>query len=174
MTSEVVRPVLGWVCIAAALCLLLMYAGISWCGPVNDVLNAVIGWLAVALAVTAHAEGWGPRGAVAASAGFVGVGAGAVLMTWGTWLVMSGTTGFYLAGLVSTLGLAAIGVWFLLARPDRLALVVGGCLIVGVLALPGALSRVDDLATAPWHALASGIAWVGGLLLTVWALRARP
>jgi hypothetical protein len=39
---------------------------------------------------------------------------------------------------------------------------------LGVLALPGAVAGVDDIATAPWHALVSGVAWLGLYLLYPW------
>jgi hypothetical protein len=166
----------------AAVALALLYAGVDVFGPANDVANALVGWLSLALAVTV-------RGAVDSRLGALPVAAaavGALLMTWGTWLVMTGTTGYYLAGLVSALGVAAAGAWLLLAVPDlarvgllsrgtaRLGRVTGAVMGLGLLALPGALAGVDDIGAAPWHALLSGFSWLGlYLLYPWWCLRAR-
>ena len=174
---------LGASAVTSFVCLLLMFAGIERLGTVNDYLNGVIGWLALALAVVVRRHdggGWKGDAAVVAAA------LGALVMTWGSWLVVTGTTGYYLAGLVSTLGVAAIGAWLLLARsgsarggpieprPTRLGRATGLVMLVGVLALPGMLTGYDDMARAPWHSLASGIAWLGAyVLLPIWCLRLR-
>jgi hypothetical protein len=57
--------------------------------------------------------------------------------------------------------------------PARLGRLTGALMAVGVLALPGVLSGVDDLAEAPWHSVvAEAIAWLGAyVLLPTWCLR---
>ena len=173
---------LGATAVTAAVCLLFMFAGVPALGPVNDHLNALVGWLALALAVLVRRrEGarWPADAAVAAAA------VGAVVLTLGSWLVVSGATGYYLAGLVSSLGLAATGAALLLARPsllaagpvpagtDRLLRLSGWCMAAGVLALPAALAGVDDPASAPPYVwVGEGLAWLGFYgLLPVWSLR---
>jgi len=173
---------LGATAVAAAVCLLLMFAGVPALGPVNDHLNALVGWLALALAVLVRRrEGaqWPADAAVATAA------VGAVVLTLGSWLVVSGATGYYLAGLVSSLGLAATGPALLLTRPallaagpvpagtDRLVRLCGWCMAAGVLALPAALAGVDDPAAAPPYVwVGEGLAWLGFYgLLPVWSLR---
>ncbi|MBC9820801.1 hypothetical protein [Terrabacter sp. MAHUQ-38] len=173
---------LGGTALLALVCLVLLYVVHGPFGTVNDLANAGIGWLALVLAALvrgADHEGRQADGAVLAAA------AGAVGLTWGSYLVITETTGFYLAGLVSTLGLASLGGWMLLAHrasgavgllgtgPERLGRVVGWLLAGGVLALPGVLAGVDDIADAQWHSyLAQASAWLGAyVLLPVWSLR---
>jgi hypothetical protein len=168
--------------IVAVVCLTLLYVVGGIFGTVNDWANALLGWWVLLVAVLlrlAEGGGWQANAAVGAAAGAV------VGLTWGTWLVVTGTTGFFLAGLVSTLGLAAVGAWLLLAHaasrdggllatgPARLGRVVGCLMVGGLLALPGALAGVDDFADAQWHSyLAEGSAWLGAyVLLPVWSVR---
>jgi hypothetical protein len=173
---------LGGTAVLALVCLVVFFVVQGPFGAVNDLANAGIGWLVLVLAALvrrADRDGWQADGAVAAAA------AGAAAMTWGSWLVITGRTGFHLAGLVSTLGVAAVGLWMLLAHaasgpagvlrrgPARLGRLTGALMAVGVLALPGVLSGVDDLAEAPWHSVvAEAIAWLGAyVLLPTWCLR---
>lgn len=168
--------------VVAVVCLTLLYVVGGVFGTVNDWANALAGCWALLLAVLVRREddgGWPANAAVGAAA------AGAVGLTWGTWLVVTETTGFYLAGLVSTLGLASLGAWMLLAHrasgadgllgagPARLGRVVGWLMVGGLLALPGALAGVDDFADARWHSyLAEASAWLGAyVLLPVWSVR---
>lgn len=163
---------LGGTAVTAFVCLLAMFAGVPGAGTLNDHLNAAIGWLALAVAVLVRrrdASGWGGDVATVAAA------AGAVLMTWGSWLVITDTTGYVLAGLVSTLGLAAIGAWLLLVQKEagrgagRLAVATGAVMASGVLALPGVLQRIDDYSGAPWHVYVAGVGWLGAyVLLPAW------
>jgi len=180
---------LGVTAAAAAVCLLIMFLGVGPLGTVNDVLNGVVGWLALALAVVVLRAEPHPVGRGATARAAVGAAVlGAVGMTWGSWLVLSGTTGYYLAGLVSSLGVAAVGLWLVLAhaasgssdglggRTARLGRNTGFLMTLGVLALPAALSGVDDIADAAWYAWVSGLAWLGVyVLLPVWCVRlAQP
>ena len=170
--------------IAAGVSLVLMFASVEPLGTVNDYLNAVVGWLVLAMAlVVRRAQGPGPLAGVAVAAAALA----AALLTWGTYLVVSGTTGYYRAGLVSSLGLAATGAWLLLAHaasggsgqldggPTRLGRLTGWFMVGGVLVVPSLVGGVDDMATAPWHAwLAEGCAWLGlYVLLPVWCGRLR-
>ena len=170
--------------VAAAVSLALMFASVEPLGTVNDFLNAVVGWLVLAMAlVVRRTQGPGLLAGAAVAAGALA----AALLTWGTYLVVSGTTGYYRAGLVSSLGLAATGAWLLLAHaasggsgllddgPARLGRVTGWFMAGGVLVVPSLVAGADDLASAPWHAwLAEGCAWLGlFVLLPVWSGRLR-
>lgn len=95
----------------------------------------------------------------------------------GSYLVMTETTGYFLAGLVSALGFALIGVWLIvIARSGdvtapRLAQVAGAVMALGLVNIPGVLWGLDDQATAPGWLLAAGVSWAGTyLLLPIWAL----
>jgi hypothetical protein len=166
---------LGGTAVTAFVCLLAMFGGVPGAGTLNDYLNAAIGWLALAVAVLVRrrdASGWGGDVATVAAA------AGAVLMTWGSWLVITDTTGYVLAGLVSTLGLSAIGSWLLLVHTKNrdgtptLGRAAGAVMATGVLALPGVLQGIDDYSGAPWHVYAAGVAWLGAYaLLPAWCAR---
>lgn len=108
----------------------------------------------------------------------VGVAAvGAALTVVGTVLVVSGSTGFYLAGLWSSAGFALIGVWLLgasrsLPHLRRSGLVAGGVMLLGLLGVPGILMGLDDMDNAPVWAFLAGVSWAGTyLLFPAWSLR---
>ncbi|WP_420631353.1 hypothetical protein [Candidatus Leptofilum sp.] len=81
--------------------------------------------------------------------------AGAIGVSIGSFLVVSGNTGYFLSGLVSALGWAFVGVWLFLAcmarlRPiaetsalRRYGLLTGLTMMVGFVALPGILAQSD-------------------------------
>jgi hypothetical protein len=166
---------LGGTAVTALVCLLAMFAGVPRAGTTNDYLNGALGWAALAVAVLVrrrNPSGWSGDVATVAAA------VGAVLMTWGSWLVITETTGYVLAGLVSALGLSSIGTWLLLAHratglgAGRLGRAAGAVMASGILALPGALEGVDDYSGAPWHVYVAGVAWLGAyLLLPAWCAR---
>jgi hypothetical protein len=139
-------------------------------GPINDVGNGLIGLLSAALAflLVSQAGGWA---GVAASV----IGAGVAVL--GTWLVMSGTTGFVLAGFVSTVGFGLIGVWLalvawgpmgdawfgglrVLAQIAAVAMIVGG-----LVAIPAVLQRIDSYETMPGWVWLFSIGWIGVYVL---------
>ena len=109
---------------------------------------------------------------------------GAALCAVGSALVIFQTTGWFLAGLVTTFGYSLIGLWLLttnllaprrLAWPRRLSrfgVAAGGVTASGVLAGPGILARTEALGSAPWYV--SAAIYVGGLgwcvLYTIWCL----
>lgn len=138
-------------------CLVAFFALGGWFGKANDLANALLGVLCGLLAVQVGRPLVALIGAV-----------GAVL---GTALVLSDTTGYYLAGLVSACGFALVGVW-LLATPGlparRLAVVAGGWMAIGLVAGIGIVQGQDDQDTAPWWLLASGLAWGGTYLALPW------
>ena len=98
---------------------------------------------------------------------------GAAITVVGSPLVVSGTTGFFLAGLVSSVGFAGIGTWLVVAEQERRARPAGpgncgpsasppGALMaVGIVAAPGILLRLDDMATAPGWVWIGFVSWLG-------------
>ena len=161
----------------ALVALLLMFAGWEGFGRLNDLANAAVGWLTLVLALFLHRR---IGRTLLGHSALVAAGLGAAGMSSGSWLVVTGATGYYLAGLVSALGVAALGAWLLHAsraagqarllaqRVARLGQAGGLVMVAGLLALPGVLAGQDDLETAPWHALASGVAWLGVYVLLPW------
>jgi hypothetical protein len=109
---------------------------------------------------------------------------GAIVAPLGSALVYFSYTGWFLAGLVTTFGYALIGIWFLRLNnsalhwasfPRSLAkfgLVTSWVMIVGILAGPGILARIDHVDAAQWYVLTAlivgGMGW--NLLYTVWCI----
>lgn len=163
----------------AALALLLFFTVGGPFGALNDTLNAALGVASAALA------GLTIRGAqhpIDVAGGVVGVLGGAVF-SYGAYLVLTDTTGFFLAGLVSGVGAGLLGVWLLVLNrpsPDRVAdatsrlgLVAGALMSLGLLGLPGWTSDVDNWAAAPWFVNSGMVGWLGTYLLyPLWCLRA--
>lgn len=167
----------GWVAIALAVvivvtvvCLVLLFTVGGVFGPMNDVGNALIGILSATLAVLLLRE----------AGGWVGVAAslvGAVFAILGSWLVLSGTTSFVLAGFVSSIGFGLIGAWLALVAWDAsanelfgpivgLARIAAVAMIVGgLVAIPGALMRVDSYASMPAWLWAFSLGWIGVYVL---------
>lgn len=157
----------GLVAAGSAACLGIYFAVGGPFGTINDIGNAAIGVLSGWLAWRMHRRG--RPGAVATGAALVG----AAITVVGSALVVSGTTGFLFAALVSSVGFAGIGAWLVAANrsadeaaawPSRLralGIAAGGLMAVGLVTLPGIPLRLDDMATAPawvWIGLTS---WLG-------------
>ncbi len=139
-------------------------------GTINDAGNAMTALLCAALALLLHRSGGVTGTAIACL--------GAASAVAGSYLVMSDTTGYFLAGLVSALGFALVGVWLVLVcRSDdvpgrRSGVAAGAVMALGLVNLPGVLQGLDDQDSAPRWLLAAGVCWAGTyLLLPIWALR---
>lgn len=148
-------------------------------GTINDIGNAAIGVLSAALA-------WQIRRQYAARAGDIAVGAalvGAAITVVGSTLVVSGTTGFFLAGLVSSVGFAGIGAWLVVVNrrnalgeswPRRLrslGVLAGALMAFGVVMVPGIVLRLDDMGTAPAWIWIGFLGWLGTFVAyPVWAI----
>ena len=129
---------------------------------------------------------WRLRRHVAGGASDLAVGAalvGAAITVVGSALVVSGTTGWFYAGLVSSVGFAGIGTWLMVlnrsggevaAWPGRLrsiGVAAGALMAVGIAAVPGILLRLDDPATAPAWAWIGSVGWLGiYVVYPVWAI----
>jgi hypothetical protein len=99
--------------------------------------------------------------------------AGAAVVAAGSALVLTGTTGFFLAGLVQSVGFALLGAWLLatsraMARSEgwhrrltALGTGAGALMVVGLVAVPGVLLRVDDVASAPAWVWIAEVSWLG-------------
>ena len=148
-------------------------------GTVNDVLNAAVGVASATLVGLTVRGGRHPLDVGGAAAGVVG----GVVFSYGAWLVLSETTEFLLAGLVSGVGAGLLGVWLLVVnrptrhhRPDatsRLGRVAGAVMALGLLGVPGWVSGVDDWAATPWLLGVAMLGWLGTYVLyPTWCLRA--
>lgn len=175
--------------LAAVTSLVVFFAVGGPFGAANDVLNAAVGVLSALLAWQHH--GAAARGRTGLPAVFAAC-LGGVVMAVGSVLVISGATGWYLAGLVSALGASAIGAWLVTANPtaapgtdrrsgatvpgtSRLGQAAGAVMLLGVLCLPGVLSGIDDQALAPWYVVVGQLGWLGTYALyPAWCLRLAP
>jgi hypothetical protein len=148
-------------------------------GFINDVANALVGLLSMGLAwlwVPDLKTRWSTLAIAAATLG-------ALVMAAGSTLIIFDITGWYLAGLVSSVGSAFIGIWLLVSnRLHRQAaelprgLIMLGVtsaifMIIGLLALPGVLAGIDDPQLAPWYVNAGLLNWMGTYgLYPAWCL----
>lgn len=170
---------IGVVAAGSAVCLATYFAVRGPFGTINDLGNATTGVLSGWLA-------WRLRGLLPGRAGDIAVGAalvGAALTVVGSALVVSGTTGFLFAGLVSSVGFAGIGAWLVVANrsagavaawPRRLrsvGLVSGGLMAVGIVAAPGIPLGLDDMTTAPAWIWIGFLGWLGIFVVyPAWAI----
>lgn len=153
-------------------CLLAFYAAGEPFGILNDIGNAALGVLSLVLArrlpapIPAQADIGSAlvrRGLLLAAAAV-----GAALTVVGTVLVLSGVTGFYLAGLWSSLGFALIGIWLIGVR----GVLPGVVMLLGLVGIPGILMGLDDMNNVPPWTFVAGLSWAGTyLLFPTWSLR---
>jgi len=108
---------------------------------------------------------------------------GAAIVVLGSYLVISDTTGFLLAGLVESLGFALIGVWLIVLNgsmagapywPRRLpgfGVVAGLVMAMGFIVVPAIAAGLDDASSAPPLVWIGFVAWLGIFLLyPVWCI----
>ncbi|CAN5122466.1 hypothetical protein BH18CHL2_BH18CHL2_07750 [soil metagenome] len=159
----------GVVSAGSAVCLATYFVVRGPFGTINDVGNAATGILSACLAwrLRRLLLGRGPRSALGAAL------VGAAVTVVGSALVITGTTGFLLAGLVSSVGFAGIGAWLVVvnrsvgaaaAWPPRLralGVAAGALMAIGVVATPGIALRIDDMATAPGWVWVGFLGWLG-------------
>jgi hypothetical protein len=174
-TTALLAIATGLVAIGSVVSLVLFYIFGPPIGTINDVGNALIGVLSAALALDLRrVTGW-----VATIAAWIG----AAVTVVGSWLVISDTTGFFLAGLVSSVGFALIGGWLVaLNRSTRLVTaadgslrtlgtVAGAAMLAGIVAVPGIAMGIDDMSAVPPWLWIFGLGWLGTyVLLPAWSL----
>ena len=171
----------GGVAIGSAACLGAFFAVGQPFGTINDLGNATTAILTGSLAWRLRADANNPTANTALG---LAVG-GAAISVAGSSLVLSGTTGFFLAGLVSNLGSAGIGAWLIATNRKqgvgaaarwpralrRLGAVAGALMAVGVVAVPGIALRLDDMATAPAWVWIGFLSWLGTYVaFPAWAI----
>ena len=163
----------------SAVCLATFFAVQGPFGTINDIGNATTGVLSAGLA-------WRLRRLIPGRVGDVAVGlatVGAALTVTGSAMVISGTTGFFLASLVSSVGFAGIGAWLIaLNRSDavsaiwtqglrRLGTAAGALMALGIAAVPGILLRLDDMGAAPGWVWIGLVGWLGIFVVyPAWAI----
>jgi hypothetical protein len=170
---------IGIAAAGSAVCLATYFALQGPFGTINDIGNAAAGVLSAGLA-------WRLRRQVSGRVANLSIGAaivGAGLTVAGSALVVSGTTGFFLAGLVSSVGFAGIGAWLVVMnRSDTVAAVTprrlrslgiaaGALMAIGIASAPGVVLGFDDMAAAPAWAWIGFVGWLGiYLAYPAWAI----
>jgi hypothetical protein len=164
----------GVVAVVSVVSLAVYYGVGGPFGAMNDLGNALVGILSALIAWALR-----PRGMTGASSR-VAIGAaalGAVITVVGSALVVSGTTRFFLAGLVSSVGFALIGLWLIAVNrslrldprwPPRLTtlgVVAGVIMALGLASAPGIAMGLDDMAAAPRWIWIGFLGWIGTYLI---------
>jgi hypothetical protein len=169
----------GTVAAGSAVCLATYFAVGGPFGTINDLGNAATGVLSGWLAWRLRRQITSRRANVAVGAALVG----AAITVIGSVLVVSDTTGFLFAGLVSSVGFAGIGTWLVVANRSAgagpgwsrglraLGVAAGGLMALGVVSAPGIPLRLDDMATAPAWVWIGFLSWLGTYVaLPAWAI----
>lgn len=182
MTVSILALTTGVVGLIATLALFIMFLGVPLFGTINDFLIGVEAVLSAVLAVMLLSR-LGASGGALPLAGVLVAGLGAVVVVVGVYLVVSGRTGFVLAGLYMSAGFALIGIWVAWANivamqngywPQGLALfgvIVGAIMLAGFLSAFGIPSGVDSFETSPWYVSLGWVSFLSwGLIFPVWLI----
>jgi hypothetical protein len=144
-------------------------------GSLNDIGNAAFGILAGWLA-------WTVRDRTGSTVAVVAL-AGAAISVVGSSLVLAGTTGWFLGGLVSAVGFALIGPSVVVyarsalagdglpRRLGQLGVATGSLMVVGLVSIAGVAMRFDNADTAPGWTWIGFVGWIGAFVLyPAWAI----
>jgi hypothetical protein len=146
----------GLVAAGTPVCLATYFAFGGPFGTINDIGNAATGLLGAALALRLRRHVSARSGDLAIAAAI----AGAAITVVGSALVISGTTGFLLAGLVSSVGFAGIGMAVRRSRKQRISISLS--MTSGWLRRNGMNSR-RSMTTSSQSDIASALAERGSL-----------
>jgi hypothetical protein len=171
----------GAVALASVAALALFFLVGQPFGTINDLGNGAVGALSVLLAFMLGRSVAKSLRNQAAAVGIAVVGAGLTVV--GSMLVVSGATGFFLAGLVSNVGFGCIGFWLIALNSSirseerlprwlpRLGMVAGLVMAIGLIALPGIVMRLDNFEAAPGWIWSGFVGWIGVYIIyPVWAI----
>jgi len=179
----------GVTAMLAVITLLLFFVGLfqnieslSFMGHLNDTINGVAGILSAVLASVLYptVRRFSPRFSLIL---LIGVWVGAIAITFGSWLVMTGRSGVELSGYYYFLGNGLIGIWLWqlnrithrqAAWPQnltRLGLIASAFMMIGLLGLYGVLLGLDGHDFSPLM-MVSGFSYLGtGILYPIWGVR---
>lgn len=179
MPANNLSSTVGWVAIATGIIdllglvfIILFFTVGEPFGSLNDICN---GLTAIATAVLAWLIYSELR--TLSTPMLIIVLLGAIVAVLGSVLVIFQLTSWYLAGLYTSLGFALIGVCLLAfnytaqqsnALPQNLAvfgMIVAALMVIGFVAIPGIIGRVDAMENAPWHTYVALVSGLGYLIL---------
>jgi hypothetical protein len=172
---------IGVVALASVASLILFFLVGNPFGTINDLGNGAVGILSALLAWRLRREvARVVRAEAAVTASAV---LGAVVTLLGTALVVSGATGFLLAGLVSSVGFGLIGLWLIAlnwsVQPGggasrwlpKFGVMTGVVMAIGLTTLPGIAMRLDDMDVAPGWIWIGFLGWIGAYIMyPVWSI----
>jgi hypothetical protein len=148
-------------------------------GMLNDICNGLGAALSVALAAALFSQHQARSPQLAVPALLLVV-VGAIVAIAGSVLVLSRTTGFFLAGMYTMVGYALIGFWVLSLNQSApwpagltvLGLIAGGAMLLGLAAIPSIFMRIDSFQAAAWHTWLGQVGFLGwAVLFPIWCLR---
>ena len=175
--------------ILAVLTLVLFFVGLfqniqslSFRGHLNDTINGVAGILSAVLASVLYptVRRVAPRFSLIL---LIGVWMGAIAISYGSWLIVTGRSDVELSSYYYFLGNGLIGIWLWelnrIARHQsawphnltRLGLIASVFMMVGLLGLYGILLGLDESDFSPLM-MVTGLSFLGtGILYPIWGLR---
>lgn len=165
--------------VGLVLLILMSILSNGFLGMLNDIAIVIAAFLSVALAWSLHSQllARSPQLALPALALAI---VGAIIVTVGSVLSISGRTGFILAGLYMMLGNALIGLWLLSLNqgaswPHGLAifgLISGAVMVLGLATIPGIVAGTDSFKDSSWLTWVGQMSFFGwAVLYPIWALR---
>jgi hypothetical protein len=181
--------IIGAIGILAVVSLLLFFVGLfqnisslSFMGSLNDKINSLGSILSAVLASVLYptVRRLAPR---LSRVVWLGIWVGAIAVTFGSWLIVTGRSGVELSSYYFFFGNSLIGIWLWelnrVARQQgvwprnltRLGLIASGFMVVGLLGLYGILLGSDGDDYSPLI-MAAGISFLGtGIFYPIWCLR---
>jgi len=187
-TGQIVL-LIGVTGVVVVVSLLLFFLGLlqnihslSFMGALNDTTNALASILSAVLASKLHPtlQKQSPRFSLLA---LIGTWAGAIAVTYGSWLILTGTSDVQLSSYYFFLGNGLIGFWVWMLNhsarqqavwPENLTrwgMIAGGFMMIGLLGLYGILLGLDGADFSPLI-MTTGISFLGiGIFYPAWCLR---
>jgi hypothetical protein len=182
--------VIGWLAIGVGIAgvlglvfIILFFSKGQPFGTLNDICNGLAAILSAVLAWLLYAQGNAESWLLSLIALILAT-AGALVVTIGSVLVISGKTGWFKAGLYIAAGNALIGLWLFGLNYSALnsnswglglavfGLIVGLIMALGLVAIPGIFSGIDSQESASclfsYVGQAGGLGWL--FLYPIWCI----
>lgn len=187
LSGNASNSIIGWLAFAVATVtllglafLILMYLLSSGpLGTLNDICNGLGALLSLVLAVALFAQQHARNPWLAVLTMILAV-VGAAIAVQGSRLIITGSTGFFLAGMYTMTGYALIGLWLVAANyrspwPQGIVtfgLIAGIVMALGCAAIPSIFLRIDSFEAATWHTWLGQVGFIGwAILYPIWCLR---
>jgi hypothetical protein len=189
-TGSISSSMIGWVAIATGVAgllglvfIILFFTIGQPFGTLNDIFIGIAGILSEALAWKLYTQ-LHTQSPLLSQIALIFALVGALIIAVGSVLVISGKTGWYLAGLYMAVGNALIGLWLLglnysvqQSNPWPHGVVVFGIaigiiMVLGLAAIPGIFRGIDSMEAAPWYinyiGQAGTLGWL--ILYPIWCI----